>query len=153
MFLLLVAPLALVLIVLSVLGLAGVGPLTSAQRSDRDGFLRTVGPAVGLMAGLGLLALAAIGSLLFIGVGGVDAPDEDDERSSPTSAPTTSTTTPSVPNPAVVATPRRAAVLGPVVTIEADEGDTFPKTYDVADRLRAESVLRVHARGFPPFAK
>ena len=42
--------------------------------------------------------------------------------------------------------------LGPVVAIEADGGQTFPVSYDVADGLAPATVLRMRASGFEPFA-
>lgn len=46
-----------------------------------------------------------------------------------------------------------APVLGPTVTLEAGEGEHFPTTYDVADRLEPSTVLRIRATGFAPFAE
>lgn len=153
MFLVPLVLLALGFVAFSVLGLAGFGPLTDERRTDRDGLLRAVGPAIGLLMGLGLLALIAIGSLLLVGASGDDARDEQGRSSAPTAASAASTTSTSTPNVAPARTRRRTAALGPEVVIEADDGDTFPKSYDVADRLRPESVIRLHARGFEPFAR
>ena len=107
---------------------------------------------VGLLVGLGLLALIAVGSLLIVGAPGDDARDEEDRRPGAAAVPESTTSTTDrrvVPAPK----PRRTPTMGPVVVIEADDGDTFPRSYDVADRLRPESVIRVHARGFEPFAR
>ena len=35
-----------------------------------------------------------------------------------------------------------AVTLGPEITVEADDGETFPQSYDVADRLKPGAVLR-----------
>lgn len=45
-----------------------------------------------------------------------------------------------------------APALGPTVTIEADDDENFPTSYDVADRLEPSTVLRIRATGFEPFA-
>jgi hypothetical protein len=148
MFLLfLLVPCALVLVVLSVLGLAGFGPLTDDRRADRGGALGVVGPAVGLLVGGGVLALTVIGSFLLVGVGGGD---DDTESRPPT--PRASTPTPKTQRVAEPRPERRVATLGANVIIEADESEGFPDSYDVADRLAANTVLQVHARGFEPFA-
>jgi hypothetical protein len=45
-----------------------------------------------------------------------------------------------------------AATRGPEVTVEVDDDDAFPKSYDVADQLAAGTVLRVRVAGFDPYA-
>ncbi len=44
----------------------------------------------------------------------------------------------------------RATTLGPEVTVEADDSDSFPDSYDVADGLEPGSVLRMRVHGFEP---
>lgn len=46
-----------------------------------------------------------------------------------------------------------AATLGPEVTVEADDDASFPESYDVADRLTPDTVLRIRVRGFDPFTR
>ena len=148
---------AFVLLVLSVLGLAGVGPLTDSRRAGRHGLTGAIGPMIGLLAGGGCLALAVIGSLAIVGLDSGDSESDSDkpsrdpsiaapsrERAKAGPVRTTTRTT------GVEAT--RTLRLGPEVTIEAEEGATFPASYDVADGLVSGTVLRVRVRGFEPFA-
>ena len=147
--LLLLVPAALVLVVLSVLGLAGFGPLTDDRRADRAGALGVVGPAVGLLVGGGVLALTVIGSFLLVGVGS----DGDDETDTRPPTPRASTSRPKTQRAAEPRPGRPVATLSAPVTIEADTSEGFPESYDVADRLAANTVLQVHARGFVPFTE
>ncbi len=155
---LLLIPFAIVLVVLSVLGFAGIGPLNDERRADRDGVLGAFGPAVGLLLGGILLAVAVIGSALMIGLGrGDDGGDRARRAQSTTSTqpprtPGTTPTTASSSRPAVPGAPRSVA-LGPTVAIEADGADTFPASYDVADGLAPATVLRMRVTGFEPFAR
>jgi len=155
MFLLLV-PIALVLVVLSALGFAGLGPLTDERRADRDGLLGAIGPAIGLLAGVGLIALAFIATFLFMGIdSGDDAgtTDATDVGAPAAVAPsTTTTTTPSTPTVRPSAN-RPVSDLGPQVTIGVDDREGFPDAYSVADGLRRNSVLRITAHGFEPFER
>ena len=149
---------AFVLLVLSILGLAGVGPLTEARRGGRSGLPGAIGPMIGLLAGGGCLALAVIGSLAMVGLGSGDSDSDADKTHRDTS----------------IAAPSRrrgkgrsrahnhqhnqrrghsTARLGPEVTVEAEEGTTFPASYDVADGLVSGTVLRLRVRGFEPFAE
>ncbi len=43
-----------------------------------------------------------------------------------------------------------APSLGPAVTIEAEDGERFPASYDVADGLESSTVLQIRATGFEP---
>ena len=43
-----------------------------------------------------------------------------------------------------------APSLGPAVTIEAENGETFPASYDVADALESSTVLQMRVTGFEP---
>ncbi len=162
--LLLLVPFALALVVLSVLGFAGFGPLTDDRRADRDGIVGAVGPAVGLLLGLGLIAGAVLASVA-LGFGGdADGDGADDEqgprpRSSrprraatapSATAPSTGAAESSAP-PAGAGKTRRVATLGPHVIIGADDGEGFPESYGVADRLQPGTVLSVIAHGFEPF--
>jgi hypothetical protein len=137
-------PFALVLIVLSVLGLAGVGPLTEESRAGRRGMLGAVGPAVGLLVGIGFVALnlVAFGALVVLG-----SSDDGDEPERPR-------------RPAAVVEPASpfstgssSATPGPQVTIAADAGASFPESYAVADGLARATVLRMRVEGFEPFAR
>ena len=118
-----------------------------------------IGPMIGLLAGGGCLALAVIGSLAMVGLGSGDSDSDGDKsrtathRSQPRrserdkagpASTTTSTTSVEV---------TRTARLGPEVTVEAEEGTTFPASYDVADGLVSGTVLRMRVRGFEPFAE
>jgi hypothetical protein len=149
MLLLLLIPFALALVVLSVLGLAGIGPLTDERRADRGGLSGSVGPAIGLLVGGGLLVLTVAGSLLLVGLGS-NGGGEGDRGDAPDAAspPTTSVTR---TEPTRRAT--HAAALGPEVTVEAQAGETFPASYDVADRLVTETVLQMYGFGFEPFTR
>lgn len=40
--------------------------------------------------------------------------------------------------------------LGPAVTVEAEDGKTFPVSYDIADGLEPTTVLRMRVTGFEP---
>jgi hypothetical protein len=156
MLLLILLPLGLGLVVVSAIGLAGFGPLTGDRRAERDGVLGAVGPALGLLAGFLALGVGVVGALV---MGGVEEEGDSSgeprqsttapasSKASPESVPTTSTTTSEARDVGVGVT------LGPTVRIEADDSDTFPTSYDVADRLRPESVLTVYALGFEPFAR
>ena len=73
MLLLLVVPFAVALVALSVLGFAGIGPLTDERRAVRDGSMRAIGPAVGLLLGSVLLVATVIASLVVVGIGGGDS--------------------------------------------------------------------------------
>ena len=46
-----------------------------------------------------------------------------------------------------------AATLGPELRIDAAGGPSFPESYAVADRLAPETVVRIRAHGFGPFAR
>jgi hypothetical protein len=46
-----------------------------------------------------------------------------------------------------------AAVLGPEITVEADDDASFPETYDVADRLTPDTVVQLRVTGFEPFTR
>lgn len=155
MFLLLV-PLALVLVVLSVLGFAGLGPLTDDRRAQRDGLLVAVGPAIGLLAGIGLLALAVLATFVLAGFGRGGGDDTTEGRGDdPPAAVVTSTTTTTTP-PAPTVRPRGirpVSALGPTVAIGVTSRDGFPESYAVADRLRRDTVLRVTAHGFGSFER
>ena len=125
MFLLLV-PFALVLIVVSVLGFAGFGPLTDDRRSEREGVLGALGPAVGLLAGIGILGLAVIGMGSVIGLADHDDREADEKlHSSGPAASTPTTDTPPRTAPRLRST-RPASVVGPNVTIGVDDGEGFP---------------------------
>ncbi len=159
MILLLVVPFAVALVALSVLGFAGIGPLTDERRAARDGSMRALGPAVGLLLGIGFLVATVIASALIIGVGPEDTMDRERAARLPSSArPTgastaalrTNTTATTQPSPGGA---RRRVVLGPEVAIEADGGETFPVSYDVADGLGPATVLRMRVTGFEPFAR
>ncbi len=147
MFLLVLIPFALVLVVLSVLGLAGIGLLGDERRAERSGAAGALGPVVGLLIGGGMLVLAVAGAFALVGLGGGDESDER-HRETGTAAASDSTsraTTPEHPE-------TRAPTLGAAVRIEADAGATFPVSYDVADRLAPDTVLPIHVVGFGPFA-
>jgi hypothetical protein len=76
------------------------------------------------------------------------------ETTTPTT-PTTPTTRPTTQRLAGRGLAGRGRVpsIGPEVTVEAQEGETFPASYDVADRLEPDTVLRMHVLGFEPFAR
>ena len=160
MLLLPLIPFALALVVLSVLGLAGIGPLTDERRAGRGPLSGAVGPAIGLLVGGGFLVLTVIGSFLLVGLGGDGGTDTDrgdapvaasPRERSPADAVSTPTTSVTTSPPARGAA--RAAALGPALTVEAEEGETFPASYDVADRLAPDTVLRMRARGFEPLTR
>jgi hypothetical protein len=155
MFLLLV-PIGLALLVFSVLGLAGFGPITDERRADRDGLLGAVGPAVGLLAGIGIIALAVVGSVVLGGVpsGEEGDRDGDDRAGAPAVVATTTTNAEST----ATTLPRRRAApavpgLGPKVAIDGDRGESFPELYDVVDNLERATVLQVTAHGFESFER
>ena len=158
MFFVLVIPFALALVVISVLGFAGSGPLTDERRSDRGGLPGAVGPAVGVLLGGGLL-LSAAGALLLLGLGGEERTDDDrrDVASSSTSPPPGHQNSSTDATSLATRVPTRGAVgrvvLGSVVNIEAADGQTFPESYDVADGLRPATVLQMRVTGFEPFAR
>ncbi len=156
--LLLLVPLALVLLAVSVLGLAGLGPLTDDRRSARDGLLGAVGPAVGLLAGLVLLALGVLGTFAMVGfedggseerTGRGDAP-RSVATTTTTVAPTTTTTVAPAERPRT--TRGSAARPGPVVLIEPVDDGSFPTVDSVVDGLEPGTVLSVRAVGFDAFA-
>ena len=160
MLLLLLLPVAVALVVLSVLGFAGIGPLTSERRASLDDGVRAIGPVVGLLVGIVLLVATVLGSVVVVGIGGGD-------RGRPERTLTPSTTATAGPaseasddrpgtTPSRRPTVRRGPrpdVLGTVIAIEADGGKSFPVSYDVADGLAPSTVLRVRVAGFEPFAR
>jgi len=149
-------PIALALVVLAVLGHTGIGPLTDERRARRSGPFGAVGPAIALLDSGACIALAVIGVVAVVGLGGGDGAGDSQrgdarvatsvfERSRiDGTAATTTTTAPEGP---------RAPSLGPEVTVEAEEGETFPASYEVADGLDHDTVLRMHVLGFEPFAR
>ncbi len=149
--LLVLLPLGAALVVISVLGLAGFGPLTAERRAQRDGGLRAIGPAVGLLAGIGVIALTIVATVGLAGVDGLDD-RESDERADQSEVKPTTTTTVSITTGASRFT-RQIPALGPEITIEADRGRSFPHSYDVADRLEPATVLQITARGFDSFGR
>ena len=162
MVVLLLLVLVVALVAVAVIGFAGFGPLSSARREPRDGLLGTIGPAIGLLVGVGLFGVVAAAALL-MGVEGDGATDH--ERRTATSAPSAvtrpaarraragadgSTTTTIARMPLGR---RRATVgLGTRVRVEPRDGTTFPRSYDVADGLRSPTVLPMTVTGFEPFA-
>ena len=159
MLLLLVVPFAVALVALSVLGFAGIGPLTDERRAARDGSMRALGPAVGLLLGIVLLVATVIASVVVLGVGGRDSGSGKRAVTSSTAATTEPTSVASADTPGTTTASRPAArrvlrpiIAGRVVTIEADGGETFPVSYDVADGLGPATVLRIRVTGFEPFA-
>jgi hypothetical protein len=152
--LLLLLPIALGLLVLSVLGLAGVGPLTDERRGERTGLLGAVGPAVGLLASLILVAVSVLGTVVAVGVPSGDG--EEDRGSGPRSEAATPATPPTTERrPARATVPRAGGetVPGvvPEVTLEPIDPSQFPTAYAAIGRLDSGSVLQVRARGFEPF--
>jgi hypothetical protein len=137
-------PFALALIVLSVLGLIGIGPLTEERRAGRRGVFGAVGPAVGLLVGIGFVALnvIAFGALVVLGSSGEGGEAGTSGGVSAVAEPT---------NPFTAGSP--PAIPGPEVTVRADTGTSFPESYAVTDGLAPTTVLRIHALGFAPFTR
>ena len=159
MLVLLLVPFAVAFVALSVLGFAGIGPLTDERRADRSGVAGAIGPSIALSLGSCLLLVAVIASALLIGVGRKANRDrERGSRPARTTQPTGASIAARSANTTVTTQPRaggasRRVVLGPEVAIEADGGETFPVSYDVADGLGPATVLRMRVTGFEPFAR
>lgn len=173
---LLVVPLAIVLVAVSVVGLAGVGPLSDERRAGRTGSLATFGAATGLLAGAAVLVL---GVVVVVVLGGLDPGTGDDNATrgasrtrggsrpastpsvttpagtaiTPPGSPPPGTTPPGSPPTRSAGAPGSVGALGPVVRIDAESGEMFPESYDVAGGLAPETVLQVRVRGFEPFSR
>ena len=160
MYLLLLVPLAaVVVVVLAVVGFAGIGPFSDDRRADRSGGAGAIGPAVGLLLGSVVLVGAVIGAVALVGVGGGEGGRVGTRGAPPpTLRPAGSASTARTAGTTVTTQPaaggvRRPVGLGPMVAIEADGGETFAASYDVADGLEPATVLRMHVTGFEPFAR
>ncbi len=151
MFFLLI-PLALALLVASMLGLAGLGPLTDERRADRSGVLGGIGPVIGLVLGAGLLVIAVVATVGIAGLSSGDDPSNGDDTDAG-GEPTMITRAPITRTPTTRAS---VPVAGPAVMLEAESGDdgtsTFPTSYEAADGLAPDTVLSVRVRGFETFA-
>ncbi len=160
MLLLLLVPIAFALVVLSVLGFAGIGPLTDERRVARDGSMYAIGPAVGLLVGLVLLVATVIAAAVLGGLNGGDrvvrtraVPSSTTVVTTPTSDRLDATSGASTTSRPTARRVHQPDVLGPVISIEADGGKTFPVSYDVADELGPTTVLQARVTGFEPFAR
>jgi hypothetical protein len=145
---LLLVPFAFVLVVVALLGLAGFGPLASERVDGRSGILGGFGPVLALLVGLGLIALNVVVFAVLMGVSGGDGDGAARVDRSVTTTTVSSAAPPAERSRGVNVTPTTRQV-----TIQPDDTETFPRSYAVADRLAAEAVLTVRARGFPPFAR
>ena len=160
MLLLLLVPVAVALVVLSVLGFAGIGPLTGERRASRDDGVRAIGPVVGLLVGIVLLAATVIGSAAVVGIGGGDRGRRERSLTPSTTPTATPVSEPAHDTQGENTASRQGAprALRPVlgsraITIEVESGEKFPAAYDVADGLAPSTVLQIRATGFKPFAR
>lgn len=142
----------------------GLGPLASERTGERPGVLGGAGPSLALVVGAGIVLVAV--SLALVGVVGLrgqsdEAPGRPTTDRAATTAPsepraTAVAPTEKVPGATTATEPAGGAVLGPLVRLTAEESkeeaSTFPRSYEVLDELQPNTVLRVRARGFEPFA-
>jgi hypothetical protein len=143
---LLLIPFALALVVVSLLGLAGIGPLSSERVEARSGLLGGMGAAIGLAIGLGVVVLNVVAFAVLVGVGGDDEGDAPRERRSATAT----TVPPRIASPAATS---RAATTDRTVRLHPATTESFPAPGAVADRLPRKAVLDVRVQGFAPFAR
>ena len=114
-----------------------------------------------MLAGGGLLVFSVVAALVVVGID--DSQDADGEagrasqarhfRSRPTADPATAHGESSAPSRLAGADRDPGVGLGPAVSVEADDGETFPASYDVADGLAPVTVLRMRVTGFAFFVR